>query len=332
MLPCHVGRAAAAPVVGVRSRRRFFWSERRSSGVSPETRCGAETCRIRLNVAPRSPASYATVRERRPRDVFSRPLPARRGRLRRRPVESIGSVSGDIPSGRRSRFATVRAPSCSRLPCAVDGAAPRALACRRTDHPPRRPEGRRGPRGDRRGRGGSRAAPGPGGSRRRARRCGRAARARRHRRRGGGRRGGRLLPRRHTRRGALRGARPDRRALRLADRRAPGPPRHRRPRRAVLPPRHPPDLRHAPRGDRPLRPRAPRGRRDARVAGQPVRVPGGRRAAGPLLCEPAFDPAAGARLRGLHATRAAGGAHRSAVGDQRGRVDPQPALGAALQG
>ena len=28
----------------------------------------------------------------------------------------------------------------------------------------------------------------------------------------------------------------------------------------------------------------------------------------------------------------AGGAHRSAVGDQRGRVDPQPALGAALQG
>ena len=66
--------------------------------------------------------------------------------------------------------------------------------------------------------------------------------------------------------------------------------------------------------------------------GEPVRVPGGRRAAGPLLCEPAFDPAAGARVRGVHATRAAGGAHRSAVGDQRARVDPQPALGAGLQG
>ena len=183
----------------------------------------------------------------------------------------------------------------------------RARAARRVHHPSRGPEGRGGPRGARRC--GRRRPPAhTRGARRRARRRALAAPARGDHRRRRGRRGRGVLPRRHPRRRPLRGARPDRRPLRLAVDRVTRAAHHGRPRRAVLPSRHPPDLRHAAGGARPLRPRAPGGRRDGGGAGQPVHLPDGAGAPPLLLVAPVRDALARAPLRVLHAAGAAGGA------------------------
>ena len=97
-----------------------------------------------------------------------------------------------------------------------------------------------------------------------------------------------------------------------------GHPRHGRSRRAVLPSRHPPALRHASRGARPLRPREPHVAPDARVAGQPVRVPNDRRRPAAVHVDPSARHAAQrARVRLLHAARAAGGPRRAGLGDHR---------------
>ena len=66
--------------------------------------------------------------------------------------------------------------------------------------------------------------------------------------------------------------------------------------------------------------------------GEPVHLPDGRWRARLLVGGSARDAVARGRLRAVHAARAAGGAVRPAVGDDRRRVDPRPAVAAGVQG
>ena len=157
-------------------------------------------------------------------------------------------------------------------------------------------------------------------------RSSRQARPRRRHRRGRRRRRRRVLPRRHVRRRRLRGSLADRRARRLADDRVQGASGHCRSRRAVLPPRHPPDLRHASRGARPLRPGEARLAPDARVAGQPVRVPnkaavrrGSRRRVRSRRCPPRSRSPLSRSSRGKRCSTGWPGRRRSTSGSRSWR-------------